>query len=152
MREPLSLQESRIFRIVAASTHARLLGLPGAGLAAVPASYLAREDASKMLIVSAGRVGSMTPFAFREVRPSNEVQVWDLNAANSGKLVETLKSQGFKASIADDLESVAGQADIISCATLSNEPLIKFEWLWPGCHLDLIGSFTPHMSEADNAC
>ncbi len=87
-----------------------------------------------------------------EVRPINEVQVWDLNVTNSGKLVETLKSQGFKASVVDDLETAAGQADIISCATLSHEPLIKFEWLRPGTHLDLIGSFTPHMREADNAC
>jgi ornithine cyclodeaminase len=105
-----------------------------------------------MLIAGAGRVGSMTSFAFRKVRPINEVQVWDLNAANSGKLIETLKSQGFKASIADDLETAQGQADINSCAALSNEPLIKFEWLRPGAHLDLIGSFPPHMSEADNAC
>ena len=83
---------------------------------------------------------------------ADPVQVWDLNAANSGKPVETLKSQRFKASIGDDLGTAAGQADIISCATLSNEPLIKFEWLRPGTHLDLIGSFTPHMREADNAC
>jgi alanine dehydrogenase len=29
------------------------------------------------------------------------------------------------------------------------DPLIAGAWLKPGCHLDLIGSFTPHMREAD---
>jgi ornithine cyclodeaminase len=40
----------------------------------------------------------------------------------------------------------------VSCATLSTSPLIRAGWLRPGTHLDLIGSFTPHMREADDAC
>ncbi|RZI94100.1 MAG: ornithine cyclodeaminase family protein, partial [Variovorax sp.] len=43
-------------------------------------------------------------------------------------------------------------ADIVSCATLANAPLVRGEWLAPGSHLDLIGSFTPAMTEADPAC
>ena len=43
-------------------------------------------------------------------------------------------------------------ADIVSCATLATAPLIRGEWLRPGTHLDLIGSFTPEMREADAAC
>lgn len=122
------------------------------GVAALAASFLAREDACQMLVVGAGRVGSMTPFAFREVRPINEVRVWDLDEAQSNKLVVKLKSEGIRASVAHDLEAATRESDVISCATLSTKPLIKFEWLSPGSHLDLIGSFTPHMREADSAC
>jgi len=43
-----------------------------------------------------------------------------------------------------------GQADIVSCATLAREPLIRGEWLREGTHLDLIGGFTPAMREADD--
>jgi ornithine cyclodeaminase/alanine dehydrogenase-like protein (mu-crystallin family) len=43
-------------------------------------------------------------------------------------------------------------ADVISCATLSREPLIRGEWLQPGQHIDLVGGFTPAMREADDAC
>ena len=45
-----------------------------------------------------------------------------------------------------------GGADIVSCATLATAPLVRGEWLAPGTHLDLIGSFTPAMKEADAAC
>ncbi|MDC0004323.1 hypothetical protein OAE19_08000 [Porticoccaceae bacterium] len=38
-----------------------------------------------------------------------------------------------------DLQQATGDADIISCATLSETPLIKGEWLKPGAHLDLVG-------------
>ena len=41
-------------------------------------------------------------------------------------------------------------ADIISCATLAHEPLIRGAWLPPGVHLDLVGGFTPDMREADD--
>ena len=40
-----------------------------------------------------------------------------------------------------DLAEVARQADIISCATLSTEPLIRGAWLKPGQHIDLVGSY-----------
>ena len=50
-----------------------------------------------------------------------------------------------------DLAAAVRQADIVSCATLSREPLVHGEWLRPGTHLDLIGGFTPAMREADDA-
>ena len=39
-----------------------------------------------------------------------------------------------------------------SSATLAAEPLVQGAWLAPGSHLDLIGSFTPGMREADDDC
>jgi ornithine cyclodeaminase len=50
-----------------------------------------------------------------------------------------------------DLESAVRQADVVSCATLSAEPLVKGAWLKPGAHLDLVGAYTPAMRECDDA-
>lgn len=130
----------------------QITGRRTVGVAALGASYLARSDASRLLVVGAGRIGSLSPFAFREVRPVTEVEVWDRDRAFSEKLVASLKQQGMAATVADDLEAAARRADIISCATLSTEPLIRYDWLRPGTHLDLIGSFTPAMREADDTC
>ncbi len=41
-------------------------------------------------------------------------------------------------------------ADVVSCATLSREPLVQGAWLKAGQHLDLVGAFTPEMREADD--
>ncbi len=54
--------------------------------------------------------------------------------------------------MAPSLEVAATEADVISCATLSTEPVIKGQRLSPGSHLDLIGSFTPGMRETDDGC
>jgi ornithine cyclodeaminase len=49
-----------------------------------------------------------------------------------------------------DLEAAVRGADIVSCATLSTEPLVRGAWLKPGTHLDLVGAFTPTMRESDD--
>jgi ornithine cyclodeaminase/alanine dehydrogenase-like protein (mu-crystallin family) len=63
-----------------------------------------------------------------------------------------LAEQGFVASAAVDVVGAMARADIVSCATLATQPWVRGEWLRPGTHLDLIGSFTPQMREADGQC
>ena len=123
-----------------------------AGASALAASYLAREDASRLLIVGAGRVASLLADAYAAVRPIREVRVWNAREASALRLVESLKNEGYEASVVTDLADAVRTADIISCATLATEPVVRGEWLQPGSHLDLIGSFTPEMREADDDC
>ncbi|VFR30159.1 Ornithine cyclodeaminase [plant metagenome] len=123
-----------------------------AAASALAASYLAPEQASSLLVVGAGRVGSLVPEAFRAVRPIERVTVWDRNDAAAATLVERLRAQGIAASAAGDLATAVRDADIVSCATLATEPVVLGEWLRPDSHLDLIGSFKPDMREADDAC
>ncbi|VFR35051.1 Ornithine cyclodeaminase [plant metagenome] len=123
-----------------------------AAASALAASYLAPEQASSLLVIGAGRVGSLVPEAFRAVRPIERVTVWDRNDAAAAALVERLRAQGIAASAAGDLATAVRDADIVSCATLATEPVVQGEWLRPDSHLDLIGSFKPDMREADDAC
>ena len=122
------------------------------GVSALAASYLARENAETLLIVGSGRVASLTAEAFLEVRAIKHVDVWDIEPASAGRLVDLLRSRGISATVAEDLHVATGKADIISCATLSRQPLIEYRWVKPGTHIDLIGSFTPEMREADSEC
>ena len=54
------------------------------------------------------------------------------------------------ARVTTDLRAAVEAADIVSCATMAVEPLIQGSWLRPGTHLDLVGSYLPHMREADD--
>lgn len=122
-----------------------------AAASALAASFLVRPDAGRMLLVGAGRVASLMPAAHRTVRRIREVRVWNPTAARADALVAALRRDGFDAGHTADLQAAAAWADIISCATLSTEPLIEGGWLRPGTHLDLVGAFTPAMREADEA-
>jgi ornithine cyclodeaminase len=123
-----------------------------AAAAALAASFLARADASRLLVVGSGRVASLLAEAMQVVRPLTEVVVWNHRAAPAEALARRLCEQGFKARASNNLASAVAAADIVSCATLSSSALIRGEWLQPGTHLDLIGSFTPAMCEADATC
>jgi len=49
-----------------------------------------------------------------------------------------------------NLEEGVRNAQIISTVALSQEPLIKGEWITDAKHIDLVGSSKPDMREADN--
>lgn len=129
---------------------AALTGRRTAAASALAASYLARADARTLLVVGAGHIGSEMPWAYRAALPIDRVLVWNPTPARAGHLVERLKGEGIDADARTDLEAAVGEADVITCATLSTTPLIKGDWLKPGQHLDLVGSFTPEMREADD--
>jgi ornithine cyclodeaminase len=80
------------------------------------------------------------------------VSVWARDAAKARALAEDLRRQGMPARPAADLQAACAEADIVSCATLATQPVVRGAWLRPGTHLDLIGSFTPAMREADDDC
>lgn len=123
-----------------------------AAASALAASYLARDDASHLALLGAGRVGALVPLAYRAVRPITRVSVWDRDAQASGRLVDRLHAQGFDAVVCHTARAAVEGADVVTCATLATEPVVRGDWLAPGVHLDLIGSFTPQMREADDLC
>ena len=108
--------------------------------------FLAREDAETLLMVGTGGLAPYVIAAHRAARPSiRRVLIWNRTPAKAGQLAAATPG----AEAITDLEAAAHEADIISCATNATSPLILGEWLRPGTHLDLIGSYTPDMREAD---
>jgi ornithine cyclodeaminase len=123
-----------------------------AAASALAASFLARPDSHTLLMVGAGRLGHLLPLAHAAVRPIRHVWVWSRRHEQAQALVHEFAAHGLDAAPVHDLAAAARRADIVSCATLANEPLIRGEWLRPGTHLDLVGGFTPAMRECDSAC
>jgi ornithine cyclodeaminase len=117
---------------------------------ALAARFLAREDASTLLMIGAGAMAPHLVRAHAAVRPIARVRLWNRNGDKSERLADALRREGLDAAAAADLEAAAREADIVSCATLSAEPLVRGEWLKPGAHLDLVGAFRPHMRESDD--
>ena len=118
---------------------------------ATGAAYLAREDAATLLMVGAGAMAPHLIMAHKAIRPSiREVLVWNRSPARAQKLVAGLALDGVTMTATADLEGAARRADIISCATMAEEPIILGAWLKPGAHLDLVGSYQPQMRECDD--
>ena len=120
---------------------------------ATGADFLAREDARTMLMVGAGAMAPHLIMAMKAVRPSLEVaRIWNRTPERAIALAPRLTSDSLDVEATDDLEKAARGADIISCATMAVEPLIRGAWLATGVHLDLVGSYQKHMRESDDDC
>ena len=117
---------------------------------ALAASYLARKDASRLLLVGAGALSSFLAKAHSAVRPIGSIRIWNRTPANAEKVAAALRADGLPASAAGDFDAELAEADIVSSATISATPLVKGALLKPGAHVDLVGGFTPQMRESDD--
>jgi ornithine cyclodeaminase/alanine dehydrogenase-like protein (mu-crystallin family) len=121
-----------------------------AAASALAADYLARKDASHLLVVGTGRLSLNLVEAHAAVRPISRVTIWGRDIPKARTVAQKAQALGFEASAAADLKEACAQADIISCATLSATPVISGEWLKPGVHVDLVGAFRPDTRESDD--
>jgi ornithine cyclodeaminase/alanine dehydrogenase-like protein (mu-crystallin family) len=117
-----------------------------AGDSLLAALKLARPDSRRILILGAGTVAHSLRQAYGAAFPQAQFTVWNRSPAGA----QTLAAAFDNTTVATDLERAVGEADIISSATMSTEPLLRGAWLQPGQHVDLIGAFRPDMREADD--
>ncbi len=144
------LSSGKTGQLLAILDGAELTARRTAAASALAADYLAAKDARRMLMVGAGRLSQNLIEAHASVRPLKEVSIWARDPRKAAATASEISIPGVTVSVADDIEAAAREADIISCATLSSEPLIRGDWLKDGAHLDLVGAFKPSMRESDD--
>lgn len=120
--------------------------------------YLSRPDSRRLLMIGTGALAPHLVRVHAKIRPIAEVEIWgrreDRAEALAAELAASLPVQlGRPVAVraVSDRAAAVARADVISCATLSADPLVEGAWLRPGQHLDLVGAFTPRMRESDDA-
>lgn len=122
-----------------------------AAASALAASYLARQDCERLLMVGAGSLAPHMIRAFAAIRPICNVLIWNRTAETAERLAKKLDRPDFRVGATTDLEGAVKGADIICTATASTAPLIRGAWLSPGAHVDCVGGYRPDMREVDDA-
>ena len=141
-----------------------LTGMRTGAAAAVGAKYLARADASSLLMVGTGMLASYAIAAILLVCP----QIQSVSLANphhpkrAAEKLDQIKDQvdqllaecGEKRSVkfesADNLAEAAPKAHIIVTATPSRTPIILREWVMPGTHISCLGADMAGKQELDS--
>jgi ornithine cyclodeaminase len=121
-----------------------------AAASALAASYLARPDCERLLMIGTGRLASHLIEAHASVRPIRNVLVWGRDHDKATRLAQRMTRRTLKVAATDDLQRAVYGAHVICCATLATEPILQGHWLPLGVHVDLVGAFTPQMREADD--
>lgn len=139
-----------------------LCGMDGAMLtlrktaanSAAAADWLARKDAETLCMIGAGALAPHLVEAHCAVRPIRRVLWWNRSRPALGTAIAGIAGRLPNVAImaADNLQDAVALADIVSTATMAQQPLVKGAWLRPGTHLDLVGGYRPDMREADDDC
>jgi ornithine cyclodeaminase len=121
-----------------------------AAASVLAASYLARNESRTLVMVGAGQLAPFVVRAYAARFRLDSVLIWGRTRPRAEALAKRLRDGGIPARYTEELRPSVAAADIVSCATLSPDPIVRGAWLTPGTHLDLIGGFTPAMRETDD--
>lgn len=128
---------------------------------AAATDVLARKDAEVLSIAGAGAQGRAQLRCIVHVRHISEVRVYDASRERAERFVQDMMpilqvGSGTVQEVTPVLrttetasEAVAG-TDIIVTATTSKAPVLKWDWIKPGTHINAIGAFKPDMRELDS--
>src|SRR5688572_11785654 len=94
-----------------------------AAASAFAAFYLAREEASRLVMGGAGALARYLIAAHASVRHITEIVAWNRHVSWAEELAASLGDCPYSVRAATDLEHAVRLADVVSRATLSSEPL-----------------------------
>ena len=115
-----------------------------AAASALAADYLARKDASTLLLVGAGALAVHFAKAHAAVRPIKKVLVFNRTPEKALAVAREIGGEAVT-----DLAAACSEADIISGITSARGAVILGRHIRPGTHIDLVGAYKPEMRETD---
>lgn len=131
-------------------TQLRTGAVTGAGV-----QLMAREDASKLVVIGGGAQGVTQAAAVAAVREIEQITIVDRFEASfprfQAAIDEDWPELSGKLSFTTEPEQAVRDADIICLATTSKQPVFDASWVKPGTHVSGVGSFTPEMQETPEA-
>lgn len=118
---------------------------------AVATDLLARPESRSLAVLGAGHQAQGHLEAISKVRKIQEIKVWSLNPESANAFsAKAIKQYGIKATACMDVQEAVRGADIICTCTAATDPILKYEWISPGTHLNVVGSSIPMTAEIDN--
>jgi len=114
---------------------------------AVASLALCRPDARRFLIVGSGTQAYWLARSLRHLTPKAEIAIWGRDQGRAAALAARLQS----VAVAPDLEQACRSSDVILTATPAAAPLIRSDWIRPGCHITAIGADSPGKQELETS-
>ncbi|MHA5047045.1 ornithine cyclodeaminase family protein [Streptomyces sp. SD15] len=121
-----------------------------AAASAVAFDALAGADSAELGLIGSGTQALAHARAVARVRELRSVRVWSPNPGRRAQSAQRLATElGVAAKAVDTAEEAAAGLPMIAACTLSSTPVVRGEWLAPGCVVVTVGSFEPTRSEVD---
>jgi 1-pyrroline-2-carboxylate reductase [NAD(P)H] len=122
-----------------------------AGISALASHFLSRKNSQTLLLLGSGNLAPHLIRAHASIRPLSRILLWGRSPEKVQTLLDTLAEEfpQIHFTRVSDLPSACAEADIIVCATGSQEILLRGAWIRPGTHVDLLGNHHANHRECD---
>ena len=110
---------------------------------------LARRDARTHGVFGTGVQAVTHIDAVACVRDIDRVVVWGRDPEKVRRFAAQQSERTELEVKATDDPADAARCNVVSTVTAATQPILRGEWLQPGCHLNLVGVHTPDAREAD---
>lgn len=120
-------------------------------MTAIATDKLARKDAGVLGVIGTGRMAFEQVLGVLEVRDIRKIVLFNRTQNKAETFKKDLQDFGVEIDmkIADDVNRLIEESDIVNCATQSKTPVFDGDALKEGTHINGVGSFTPEMIEMD---
>ncbi|MCP3904994.1 MAG: ornithine cyclodeaminase family protein [Planctomycetes bacterium] len=117
----------------------------------IATKHMAKPDAHVGAIIGTGMQARTQVWAMCEAKPFDRILAYSVDPPEQVEAFcrEMSEQHGTAFERAATAEAAVREADVITLATSAAEPIIDFDWLHPGCHINGVGSHAPHMRELD---
>jgi ornithine cyclodeaminase len=122
-----------------------------AAVSGVATRALAREDADDLAIIGSGTQARTHLEAMLAVRRVRRVRAWSPNRERREAFAaEATERHGIPVEAVDEPRAAVEGASLICTVSGAREPVVRGEWLAPGCHINAVGSALPTARELDS--
>ena len=115
-----------------------------AAVSAAATKHLASPEAHVLAILGSGVQARSHFEALSLVRQFDEIRIWSRTTSSAEQLAKEIGGKAMSA------EQAVGGADVVVTVTSSTTPVLKGEWLKPGCHVNAVGACRPDWRELDD--
>lgn len=119
-------------------------------VSAVATRALAKDAPKTLAILGCGAQGHSHLDAMTELFQLETVRCWDLFPESAARLAEAAGRKGCRGQACATVEEAVRDADIICTVTPAKEPILRYEWVKPGAHINAVGACAPAARELDS--
>jgi len=146
----IGLIDSQTGSVLALVDGTSITELRTAAVSTVATQEMARDGASKLLIIGTGAQGRAHVTALDAGLDLEEIRLWNRDVARARQVAEELAAMvSTPIAVVNTVEDGAKDADIIVTATSASEPVLSRGWIHAGTHINAVGACVPTARELD---
>jgi ornithine cyclodeaminase/alanine dehydrogenase-like protein (mu-crystallin family) len=137
-------------QLVAVMDGTAVTTLRTAAASAVAFDALATPDSAELGLIGSGTQALAHARSVARVRDLRAVRIWSPTPERRARAARLLAAElGIPVKAVDSAEEAVAGLPMVAACTLSSTPVVRGEWLAPGCTVVSVGSFEPSRSEVD---